>query len=292
MAELTCQQCREHAAELALGVLTGRERAGVLAHLDGCATCQGTVSGLTVTADRLVELLPGADPPVGFEQQVITALAPPPRARRWWVPAAAVVLVIAFAAGGWTLGRAYHDVPSPETDAQAGVRTVMFTPLSAGDRQVGQAYVYPGRPSWIYLSLDTDNDAASGTVRCELVHRDGSTVPLGTFTLAKGYGAWGVPAAIDRQTLAAIRLINDSGYTLATAQFTIGRTSTTPPVPLPVLVPDEHNSAVQTAPPQQPPSHRTPPHPYDPDHRERPGRGVGADRPSAPTDGRSAVHGR
>ncbi|MGH3864835.1 MAG: hypothetical protein ACRDQ4_01635 [Pseudonocardiaceae bacterium] len=135
------------------------------------------------------------------------------------MPVAAVVLAIALAAGGWIVGRAYHDVPPPETAAPAGVRTVMFTPLTDGDREVGQAYVYLGRPSWFYLSLDTDSDAANGTIRCELVRRDGSTLRLGTFSLAKGYGAWGAPAAIDRKTLASIRVVNDSGHTLATAQI-------------------------------------------------------------------------
>ncbi|HEX8934930.1 MAG TPA: zf-HC2 domain-containing protein [Pseudonocardiaceae bacterium] len=70
---MTCQQCRELAAELALNVLPARERVGVLAHLDACGGCRDTVAAMTVTADRLVELLPAADPPVGFEHQVMTA---------------------------------------------------------------------------------------------------------------------------------------------------------------------------------------------------------------------------
>ncbi|MDQ3826925.1 MAG: zf-HC2 domain-containing protein [Actinomycetota bacterium] len=70
---VSCQQCRELAAELALNVLTGRERVGVLAHLEACAGCRDTVSALTDTADRLVELLPDAEPPVGFEHRVMNA---------------------------------------------------------------------------------------------------------------------------------------------------------------------------------------------------------------------------
>lgn len=134
------------------------------------------------------------------------------------MPAAAVLLAFALGAGGWILGRSNHDAP-PHTDAQAGVRIVMFAPLTTGDHQIGQAYVYPGQHSWIYLSLDTDNDTTNGTVRCELVRREGSTVPVGTFPLAKGYRAWGAPAAIDLGTLATARVINSNGHTLATAQF-------------------------------------------------------------------------
>ncbi len=224
MSELSCQQCRELATELALDVLAGRERAGALAHLDRCISCRDTVSALTLTADRLVELVPDAAPPAGFEQRVMTALAAPSRrAPRWAMPAAAVLLALALGVGGWILGRSNPDVPPPQSDAQTdakpGVRTVMFAPLTTGDRQVGQAYVYPGQPSWIYLSLDTDNDTINGAVRCELVRRDGSTVPIGTFPLAKGYGAWGAPAVIDPATIATARLINSTGHTLATAQF-------------------------------------------------------------------------
>ncbi|MGH3781539.1 MAG: hypothetical protein ACRDRO_13180 [Pseudonocardiaceae bacterium] len=219
MTELTCQQCHELAAELALGVLPGVERAHALAHLDHCTTCRDTVSALTVTGDRFVQLLPGVEPPAGFEQQVMSALTPPsPRARwRWWVPAAAILLAVALVAGGWTLGRATLGIAPLEAGATA--RTVVFAPLTTGGREVGQAYVYPGRPSWIYLSLDTDSDAASGTVRCELIRRDGSTVPIGRFTLAKGYWAWGGPATVDRDSLATARVIDGSGATLATAHF-------------------------------------------------------------------------
>lgn len=74
MGELTCRQCRELAAELALNVLPGRERDEALDHLDRCPGCRDMVSALTVTGDRMVELLPGAEPPAGFEQRVLTAL--------------------------------------------------------------------------------------------------------------------------------------------------------------------------------------------------------------------------
>jgi hypothetical protein len=219
MTELTCQQCRELAAELALGVLPGIERARALAHLDSCTACRNTVSALTLTADRLIELLPGAEPPAGFEQRVISALAPPaPRSRRWWMPTAAVLITIALVSGGWTLGRASLGVGPLEAGAAA--RMVRFAPLTAGGHEVGQAYLYPDQPSWIYLSLDTDSDTATGTVRCELVRHDGSTVPVGTFHLAKGYGSWGAPTTIDHHSFTAARIIDSTGATLATAHFT------------------------------------------------------------------------
>ena len=128
MAELTCQQCRELAAELALDVLPGRERAGALAHLDGCTSCRDTVSALTTTADRLIELIPEAQPPAGFERRVMSALTPslplappsplaPPLPRRQWRIAAAL-LAIALGGGGWVLGHAIYDGTPPQTSGQ------------------------------------------------------------------------------------------------------------------------------------------------------------------------------
>lgn len=145
---------------------------------------------------------------------MLRALVPASGGRRW--PPPLVLLAIALAAGGWVLDRATLGAP---LEAGASARTVLFAPLATGGHEVGQAYVYSGRPSWIYLSLDTDNDAAGGAVRCELVQRDGSTVPVGRFTLASGYGAWGEPAAVDRDSLATARVVDSSGVTIAIAHF-------------------------------------------------------------------------
>lgn len=194
MAELSCGQCQELAEELALGVLSCHERADALAHLEGCSGCQDKVSALTATADRLVELLPPFEPPVGFEQRVINALASPPprRTRPRWLAVAAGLAVVASAAGGWIVGRATHDLTptqassQPGEDAQAGELTVLYAPLTTAEHdtvehQVGRAYLYPGHPSWIYLSVDTRNTATGSTVSFEVVHRDGLTVPVGSF---------------------------------------------------------------------------------------------------------------
>jgi hypothetical protein len=96
----------------------------------------------------------------------------------------------------------------------------MFIPLTSGARQVGQAYLYPGIPSWLYLSLNTDSNAASGAIRCELIRRDGFTAPLGIFFLTKGSAAWATPIPGDPNTLAAIKLVDSNGSIIATAQFT------------------------------------------------------------------------
>ena len=245
MGKLTCQQCEQLAVEAALDILPCHQRADVLAHLDRCTSCQDTVYALTNTADRLVELLPPAQPPAGFEQQVINALtpAPPPsRTRRRWLPATAVLLVLALAIGGWIIGRATH-APTPIhtntqaiNDAQAGERTVLYAPLTtaehhSAEQQIGQAYLYPDNPSWIYLSLDTHSTTANDTIKCEIIRADGSTVPIGTFPVTHGRGTWAGPAPANRDTPATAKLINSAGHTLAKAHFIPPSKKATQPTP-------------------------------------------------------------
>jgi hypothetical protein len=68
--------------------------------------------------------------------------------------------------------------------------------------------------------LDGAVDNAIGdTIRCELVRRDGSTTPVGSFTLSSEHRTWATPVAVDHDTLSAATLINSSGHAVATAHF-------------------------------------------------------------------------
>jgi len=65
MRELTEMECGELAgvaAELGLGVLTGRERAEALAHLDRCQACRDSVRQLAMTGEDFLGLLPARQP--------------------------------------------------------------------------------------------------------------------------------------------------------------------------------------------------------------------------------------
>ena len=75
--EMTCEDLADVAAELALGVLTGRERAVAIAHLDTCDACREHVRQLMATGEQLRELLPPAEPPAGFETRVLDRLGLP-----------------------------------------------------------------------------------------------------------------------------------------------------------------------------------------------------------------------
>ncbi len=75
--DMTCAELADVAAELALGVLTGRERAVAIAHLDTCDPCREDVRQMMGTAERLRALLPQAEPPAGFETRVLQRLGLP-----------------------------------------------------------------------------------------------------------------------------------------------------------------------------------------------------------------------
>jgi hypothetical protein len=75
MTTLGCSQLREMAPDVALGLLTGAERAAALGHLEGCADCRAEVAALAGVADEVLLTAPDATPPEGFDHRVLMALA-------------------------------------------------------------------------------------------------------------------------------------------------------------------------------------------------------------------------
>ena len=73
-SEMNCAMLADVAAELALGVLTGRERADAIEHLDRCEACREDVRKLIATGEEFLGLLPPAEPPAGFETRVLDRL--------------------------------------------------------------------------------------------------------------------------------------------------------------------------------------------------------------------------
>ncbi|MBK3624157.1 hypothetical protein JHN59_04750 [Streptomyces sp. MBT49] len=219
---MECERLRELDAELALGVLPARERADAVAHLDRCPDCREHVERLTVVGDGLLALLPGAEPPVGFESRVLSSLgarpAPKRRVRRQRLrlaaAAAAAALVCGF--GGWTVGTVVEGAApavSQRTD-----HTLREAALRSGGHEVGRIYAHSGSGGWVYMSVDL-GPTARGPVRCLLVHADGSTSPAGSFPLKDGYGYWGAPSGTDPARVTGARLTATDGTVLATAQF-------------------------------------------------------------------------
>jgi hypothetical protein len=232
MSELNSMSCAEFhdsAAELALGVLTGRERAEALAHLDHCEACREHVRQLTMTGEQMLGLLPTAEPPAGFETRVMDRLGlsvPAPRPlrrhrrrpawghgfspRRVLAAAAVVVALLGAALGGWGL----HASTAPTASAALTSATL----VSASDHDhVGQVFVYNGQPRWMYMSVDLES--GNDMVICQLVGADGHITTVGSFRLADGYGSWGSPAWTGDGAPVGARLVTANGAVLATATF-------------------------------------------------------------------------
>jgi hypothetical protein len=90
--ELSCPEAREAAAEFALGVLPEVQRTEVTAHLAECRDRRQEVAVLNEIAARLVDLVPGTEPPLGFDRMVLSRVRPG-RRRRIVVSATAAALV-------------------------------------------------------------------------------------------------------------------------------------------------------------------------------------------------------
>jgi hypothetical protein len=189
-----CREIRELAPELALGIVSGEERARALEHVAGCPQCRELLRGLSDVADGLLSLVPSHEPPVGFESRVNERLFRHPRASRWRVAvaaAAAAAVVAGIAAGAvlWTtsrdreLGRAYA-----ETLAVADGEYFSAAALTTGtDRKVGHVFGYEGAPSWLFVTVSTGRDG-----RYRIVLEEGrQTHTLGWIELEGGRGTWG-----------------------------------------------------------------------------------------------------
>lgn len=224
---LTCDQFRESDAEIALGILPGRERAAALAHLQHCPTCRERVRELALMADGLVDLVPCCEPPIGFEARVLHRIGLPTQApwrtrwRRVALLAAAVGAAFALGLGGWAIGSSSGRVATPSA-GKASVpyssQALLSAELTGAGHEVGKVFAYTGSSPWVYMSVDADAVAGNGRVRCQVRRADGLTATVGSFNLTNGYADWGGPYPAGSAPV-SVRLIADNGSVLATATF-------------------------------------------------------------------------
>jgi anti-sigma-K factor RskA len=229
MPESNCTECLELAPELALNALTGRERAQALAHLDECCRCREMVSALTSTADELLTLVPEAEPPPGFAGRVLAAVTPaaPAAARRsrWPMATAASLLSLSLVGAGWLAGSA-GPANGPTQGGGPGTRSVLYAPLTNQSQEVGQAYLEPDQPSWVYLSLSA-NVRTNANLRCTLTDPDGTSASLGTFPLDHGRRAWTIPVSLQRDGKIVATVTDEAGRVIGSANFTPPASATT-----------------------------------------------------------------
>jgi hypothetical protein len=199
---MTCDDVRESAAELALAMVSGPERAAALEHLAGCSDCRAEVESLADVADSLLLLAPQAEPPLGFETRVTERMtgaglglsAPRPRRRRL-----VTGLVAAAAALGIVLGFTglYERHRSSSLDREyvnalrvLGGKALLAGRLTAVDgAPTGEVFVYEGHPSWIYVYVS--DSKASGPLSVEIQWTRGAPVTLTGLNVAHGHGSLG-----------------------------------------------------------------------------------------------------
>ena len=202
-------------AEFALGILDGRSRANLLEHVESCPECAQTVQELTAASDSLLQIPVGAEPPLGFESDIIdrirAAQSMPTRGRRFGVApllAAAAVVLVSFGLGGLL----DHAVAKSPTNVSA-VGKMEQRSLTFNGRTVGHVYAYSGTPSWMFVTVN--EPGAPSEVRCTVVTKSGARHFIGNFALASGHGSWGASIPVSFSSVRNVQLTSASGALVA-----------------------------------------------------------------------------
>jgi hypothetical protein len=225
-----CDEYSDNLAELALGILTGRERAATLAHVDSCPRCADELEQLSHAADAVVSVAPEIEPPMGFEVRLFSQMGvaetpgphrsrrrmTPPgwvaRSPRWVLATAAAVIALALGLSiGWSTGG--HNGGKP-ADGPAGAE-VAAANLTANGSTVGSVNTYGGSKPWMIVTLA--DSGTQGKVTCEVITGDGVTHKVGSFTAKDGYGAWGAPLRVAPQDVRKAEVVSSNGKVIAIA---------------------------------------------------------------------------
>lgn len=221
-----CRGSRPHLAELALGILEGRARGGVVAHLDTCGACSLEEDRLARTADLLAELAPQRSPPAHLAEAVL-ARGRGSALRRRRLPR------IALGALALALGLVGAGVTAASLDSSPAPRATSTTPVAvatAGDpweaagpaaalraasgTSLGTVSVRGAHPSWLVVSLAA---ARSIPLRCVLTTTTGRVVALGTFPPSAS--RWAAALPVPATAAASVELTASDGSVVARAHL-------------------------------------------------------------------------
>ncbi len=197
ISALSCAEVRELAPELALGILSGAERAEVLLHVNGCSRCQAYVAELTEAADVIPQLAPEAEPPAGFERRVLWRLDESERRtrRRWFAVAAAVAAAAIIVSV--TVVRVLESSDTT-SDTASGPNVTQVTG-QVGSEPVAvamQGGVVPVAAGWAFVNdhhgvaVSVDYGIPSGTYAVQVTPPRGTSTPIGTMKVVDGRGTW------------------------------------------------------------------------------------------------------
>jgi anti-sigma factor RsiW len=217
-----CEEFRELAPELALGIVEGEERGRALEHLADCPECRRRVEELSEVADGLLLAAPHREPPVGFESKVLSEVlpAPPKRRRRRRLALVLTPAAAALASVAVTLGIVSGDLRDAshyhQTLQEANGKEFEAYSLYDGGAIAGTVFSYQGRPNWLVVTVDPAHRA--DLTSAQLVMDDGSQIPLSWFQLdASGSSGGGIP--VDPHNVSVLRLLPGAGDEPLVAHF-------------------------------------------------------------------------
>lgn len=214
-----CELIREELAELALGTLSGRSRSEGLDHVASCPTCAAELERLSIVADKLLQLAPEVEPPLGFELRLAEKLqiaAPAGRPRHFrrasaLAVAAAVVALLGFGLGSVVAAGGGGNL---NQSATAGLTAANLTSHGI---VLGKVIISAGSPPWMFMTIS--GGTLSGQVKCNVTLAGGEVETLGVFKITGGYGAWDTPLRSPSDEVRSARLIAANGTVLASARL-------------------------------------------------------------------------
>jgi hypothetical protein len=210
MRDMTCSEVHDAAAEYAFDIIEPSERAAVAAHLIRCPGCRLEVDSMEESAHQLLDLVPGTEPPLGFDERVMrrlgTSMRPARRGFRTIATLAAAVLLVVGSTFGVELSHSGTNAPPALAAAQF---------LSNGTA-VGEVYMYAGRPPWFEMSVH--GLKGQGKLTCVLVSDAGATT-IGSFGLHGGRAYWSAPDTSGSRGVTGVQLLDDTGHVVASAAF-------------------------------------------------------------------------
>lgn len=241
---MSCEQFREVAPDLALGLLAGGDRADAVGHLSACGTCRRHLDGLVKVADELLLLAPEVEPEIGFESRVIARLAsaaaagteavPSPekvrplrrRSFRPLMAAAAVVVVLAVAvtawAGGLRVGRTQgrtSALSQVKVTSQLAARTAVV--WADHGRSTCQLVAFPpsgSEPARLVIHLEEPGEPPDAyQVFAVPVH--GPQILLGTIRVSDSEGTLDAAIPPSAGKVNAVRVTGGTGTTRYWATF-------------------------------------------------------------------------
>lgn len=226
MTEQNCREVRDLAAEVALGIATGEERARVLQHIAGCTGCREEIAELAQVADSLLLLAPEEEPPSGFESRVLRSIDQPRRSsrRRVVLMGAAACLALVVGAGAVSLALAEdRRLAGHYRKALAGANGDYFGVVDLfdeGGEEAGHVFVYEGDPSWVFMSFSEVE--MPGEYRMQVVTREGERLTGGFFDLTAEHKSWGAELPVDLDEVATIRCVRRGGAAVMVARLPSG----------------------------------------------------------------------